>query len=347
MGGGSSIPSTEFDSTIVGARQCFDAWRETVRPFFDIEPLAGTESGKERARIWLVDKLSFTSVAYSPQSFDHRSVHAKNANHLSFQIYKRGRSRGVHADVPFEMAPGAVHIFDHSRESLSITDSDTGEVAVAGAQIPYEAVGYDPGRHPARVSFPCTSPAGRFLRKAYIAVADELPTLRQDEAPGLAEGFCGMLRSFIVPQPLQDPRQKTLREERRAEMRSYLDRRLADPDIGTEDLCREFGVSRASVYRAFADVGGVARYITNRRLDRAYHQLLSRPPSRGAVKEVGSRWGFVEIGHFSRLFSHRFGMSPSVALSAGPTGTTPDAHEPPAGIGGPGLTIMADWLRGI
>ncbi len=336
----------EFNSTIVGVRHSFDAWRETVRPFFDVEPLAGTDSGKERARVWVVDRLLFTDVAHSPQSFHHKSNHAKNASHLSFQISKHGRSRGVHADVPYESVPGAVHVFDHSRESRSVTESVTGEIVVAGVTIPYEAVGYDPGRHPARMIFPSTSPLGRLLAKAYFAFVDELPTLRQNEGAVLADGFCGLLRSFIIPEPPQDPRQRKFRIERRAEMRSYIDRHLVDPDLGAEVLCREFGMSRAGVYRAFADVGGIARYITIRRLDRAYNQLLSRPPSRGAVKEISNRWGFTETGHFSRLFSQRFGMPPSAALSAGQAEKMTAVDKQSSGVGS-GLSITADWLRGV
>lgn len=337
-----TIPSMQLDSTIVGTRHCFDAWRETVRPFFDVEPLAGIDSGKERARAWLVDRLLFSDVVHSPQSLHHQSAHANKASHLSLQIWKHGGSRGVHAGTPYVSMPGMVQVFDHARESCSVTESAIGEVAVAGVTVPYDAIGYDPGRHPARMTFPRTSPIGRLLAKTCFAIVDELPTVRHDEAAALADGFCGLLRGLIIPGPAQDPKQRMRRAELHAEMRSYIDRRLSEPDLGTEKLCREFGVSRASVYRAFADTGGVARYITNRRLDRAYYQLLSAPPSRGAVKEIGSRWGFVETGHFSRLFSRRFGVSPSVALSAGQAGTTPA----PDGAGS-GFSLAADWLRGI
>ena len=98
-------------------------------------------------------------------------------------------------------------------------------------------------------------------------------------------------------------------------MRSYIEQHLDDPDLGVEHLCRAFGASEPTVYRDFADAGGVAHYVAMRRLGRAYRQLLSAQPGRGQVQEISSRCGFDDPLYFSRLFRQRFGIAPSAVLS--------------------------------
>ncbi len=99
-------------------------------------------------------------------------------------------------------------------------------------------------------------------------------------------------------------------------------------------LAAHVGVSRATLYRAFDDQGGVARYIQDRRLGHARSALRRRhggDPSATTVApiaDIADAYGFPSASHFSRLFKARYGYSPSeveapivspgVALSEGP-----------------------------
>ncbi len=335
------IPSVGFDATLVGRRRCYEAWRETVRPFFYVEPLSDVSEGRESVKAWLVDDLVFTNVAISPQTYSHNAAQAENAGYISLQIYLEGECRGVAADQTFCMRPGQIHLFDFSREYYAAGD----RAVVAGVIFPHDAIGYDPARHPGQMKLACTTPAGSLLIDTFMSLLGQLPMLRKDEASGLADGFCDLLRRHLISGPVEEPKVRKLRVERRADMRSYIEQRLDDPDFTVEQLCRAFCASIPTVYRDFAHTGGIARYITMRQLGRSFQELLSAPPGRGRVREVASRYCFDDPGYFSRLFQKRFGISPSAVSSLGYSGKNPAARPylPAAAIGEANL---GDWLKG-
>ncbi len=336
------VPFFSIEASQVGERRYYDAWRETVRPVYDVEPTSDATSRLEGVRCWLVNQLIFSDVTISPQSFHHHSRHVsrEDSNYLSLQIYRYGSARGVNADQPFAVVPDEVHIFDFSREFRSVTRAS----GVAGVIIPHQAVGYSPGKHPAHLRFDIRSPAGRFLAQAFFSVMNQLPELRQGASRLLADGFCGLISGLLVPEADGETRSQKHRADRYDAMRTYLDAHLNDPDLGIEELCEKFGASRPSVYRYFAGVGGVAHYITQRRLDRTLHQLMSGPASRGRVHEIARRWGFDDPAHFSKLFRRRFGVAPSAAMNMGSSRNGTD--RPPRGS----RTFdprLGDWLQAI
>ncbi|MCR9137585.1 MAG: AraC family transcriptional regulator [Alphaproteobacteria bacterium] len=337
------IPSVRIDAESVGPKHCFDAWRETVRDIYDVKPLAGSSSVREYLEAWLVDNLVFTEVGFSQQAFSHHIKLAQDANYLSLQIYRSGAMSGVLGDQSFTVEPGEVHIFDFSRQFHSIAQ----ESIVAGVIIPHEAIGYDPGKHPAHISFSGNSAIGRFLMDTFFALKNQLPDFQQDEATPLAEGFCSLVRALTLDEPTEDSSdtQRT-RLERRIAMRSYLDRRLSSPDLGVDDLLRIFGVSRPTIYRDFADVGGVAGYINDRRLDRAFYQLASASPAQGRIKEIANRLGFNEPAHFSRLFRQRFGITPGEALASGSADSTL-SRQPVSNKGLLEATQFQNWVNSV
>ncbi len=101
---------------------------------------------------------------------------------------------------------------------------------------------------------------------------------------------------------------------REAAVRAYIEDHLNDPELGVDQLCRVFAMSRRTVYRMFAGDGGVARYLTERRLARAFGELSAASPSRGLIYAVAERNGFVDQNHFSRLFRNRYHIAPSEAV---------------------------------
>ena len=332
------LPFLHLDPETLERRHCFDAWRETFRAMYDVNPLSDNVSGKESVKAWLVNNLIFTDVEFSSQSFRHDRRHATNSDYMSLQVYRKGLSRGSLAGTSFLMAPGDVHLFDFSREFFSI-DEDS---IVAGVIIPHDAIGYEPGRHPAHVSFSGDSAPGRFLANAFFALLDELPYLRDEEGKVLADGFCGLVQSLFAPTPFEDLASRRYRAERREAIHSYLDRNLSDPNLGADSLCDTFNMSRSSIYREFAEFGGVARYLVERRLDWAWNELMLAPPAHGHVKETANRCGFSDPAHFSRLFRRRFGVPPTAVMNV-ESSSRPSVALSPAS----GAVPLSDWFEGI
>jgi AraC-like DNA-binding protein len=88
-----------------------------------------------------------------------------------------------------------------------------------------------------------------------------------------------------------------------------IEEELCDPALGTDALQRRFFVSRPTLYRMFRPLGGVARYIRERRLLLAYGRL--RDDTDCTITFLLYDLGFESERQFQRAFQGRFGMSPT------------------------------------
>ncbi|MEN1926060.1 AraC family transcriptional regulator [Luteimonas sp. MJ293] len=98
-------------------------------------------------------------------------------------------------------------------------------------------------------------------------------------------------------------------DARLMEVVSYIEEHLDDPDLGVDRLQSEFCVSRATLYRMFSEIDGVARFIRRQRLVAARQHLRRHP-------ELAITWLLYEVGfgserQFQRAFQAEFGISPS------------------------------------
>lgn len=89
---------------------------------------------------------------------------------------------------------------------------------------------------------------------------------------------------------------------------AHIKQNLHDPALGPALLADRFGLSRATLYRMFEPMGGVAELIRNRRLTAAAIELASGKGRR--VSEIARHWGFADDSNFSRAFRLHFGIAP-------------------------------------
>ena len=86
--------------------------------------------------------------------------------------------------------------------------------------------------------------------------------------------------------------------------------------LSPDFLCHHFKVSRAHLYRAFANDGGVAKVLRNIRLDAAYRELTQPARSSRSITEIAYSLGFSSGNQLLRTFRGRFGMTPSEARTS-------------------------------
>lgn len=131
------------------------------------------------------------------------------------------------------------------------------------------------------------------MQHCYSFVA--VPARQPDRAPALA-----------ARPPVPDPDSG---DPRFSEVLSYIETHIDDPDLGVDTLQSSFGVSRPTLYRMFRRMGGVARFIRQRRLAAA-HQYLRRRPDM-SITWVLYELGFASERQFQRAFHAEYGLSPS------------------------------------
>jgi AraC-like DNA-binding protein len=93
--------------------------------------------------------------------------------------------------------------------------------------------------------------------------------------------------------------------------RLYIQNYLGESDLTPERVAQQLRVSRSNLYRTFEHVGGVARFIQQKRLRAAHAELVARPDRQ--VQEIAYRYGFKLASDFTRAYRREFGMSPREA----------------------------------
>lgn len=135
-----------------------------------------------------------------------------------------------------------------------------------------------------------------------------LARLTPETAERLGRVFLELLAAFLTERRQQAmPVPKVSRLRARAQ--ALIERLLDGEAITSDRLCRRLRVSRAELFEAFRDEGGVQHYALGLRLERARIAIgdLSR---KEAIGHIAHRFGFSDASHLSRSFRTRFGMSP-------------------------------------
>lgn len=314
-------------------RYSLEQWRDLTRVFYDITPLGDPEGFVAEGIARWHDRLICTEARFPAQQFDHDPARIKGVDHdyLLYERYYAGQGRGLAMEVPAQIDRASIHLIDMSRPYRAIT----GDVITAGVCIPHDLIGYDPSRDPPYRVVPVATPQGRMLDLAHgtfrAAVAKDQPDTAE-----LAAAFLALIRTFLLKGSdlrLDEPPDI----DRRPLLRTFIVRHLDDPELSPEQICQTLGLSRAALYRAFRQDGGVMRFISDRRLDRCFADLMGTPASRGAVRRVAERWGFHHPGNFHRSFRDRFGLSPSDCLEPG--------HQRAPSAEGNAFYPVHEWMR--
>ena len=122
----------------------------------------------------------------------------------------------------------------------------------------------------------------------------------------LERDILGLLGAMVVGPRIGDP------ESQFEAARAFVRQNLSDPSLSASRIAAALGVSERQISRIFRQHGGVARWITDERLDRARAVLAS--PGRRSVGQVAQQCGFGSQSYFARVFKQRFGVSPRETL---------------------------------
>jgi AraC-like DNA-binding protein len=95
-----------------------------------------------------------------------------------------------------------------------------------------------------------------------------------------------------------------------ASLKRLIERHIDSPALSVELICARSGWSRATVYRLFELEGGLARYIRQRRLERAFRELMRRRPRRRRIIDLAIDSQYASEATFCRAFHRLFGVPP-------------------------------------
>ncbi len=306
------------------AAERFERFRAFFDRLFDVSPTSNIEEfDRAYNRTWAVEGLVFGHTICGAMRTrtppGHRSV---LNDYIAIRSYERGRMLGAAAEQRVDMSSSALHIVD-----LAELRGVHGAIETRAVIVPRSAVQGLLARGQSYRGIDVATPIGRLLAATIASVFEQLPKATSRDAARMASSMLGLLQAASS---LGAPSEEAAAHASRARalaMRRYVRAHLADRNLGTAAITRAFGSSRSSVYRAFADVGGVQRYIADLRLDRAKQELMRLPRRRGAVAGVAERWALGDHSHFTRRFRRRFGLAPSDVVGVLDEGADPVASS--------------------
>lgn len=342
------LPSTRFATTQLSGEDRFEAWRSGISVLFDVAPLV--QSGPPDGFHAQVDavhlgQLLLGDLRFGAQRFARSHARAANdgLDHYLVQWYREGGFIGQHSDRDeLQVRAGDVVVFDMARTQHTAAQDSRVLSLIVPRALGDEA--FAGGANPHGTVLRSDNIFGGLLADHLGALHRRLPTIGMDQADDVVRATNQMLAACLRPS------QRTLAEARAQveavtleRIQRHIGRHLGAP-ITPEALCRTFGISRHRLYQLFEPLGGVARYVQQRRLQRAFQTLSNAAYRHLRVADVATRLGFASEAHFSRAFRATFGHTPrdvrAAAESARSNGQAPALSN--------ALSVeYADWLLGL
>ncbi|MBK6324244.1 AraC family transcriptional regulator [Candidatus Aalborgicola defluviihabitans] len=142
------------------------------------------------------------------------------------------------------------------------------------------------------------SQGDRLDPRSHSTVGNFVATLLAQEAQFLENG-AGALRRKSLEILFDDAQQ-------------YVRRHLERPDLGPSQIALALGVSRRTLYHAFAASGETPQACIQRlRLERCRDDLSRQGGSGASITQLALEIGFSDPAYFARIFRRRYGCTPT------------------------------------
>ncbi|WP_280192351.1 helix-turn-helix domain-containing protein [Delftia sp. PS-11] len=345
-----ALPSTTFTTSQVAGADRFDAWRSSVSVLFDATPVAPDAPLQDfQATVHAVHlgQLLLGDLHFGAQRFsrDDTRVAHDGLEHYLVQWYRSGGFTGRHGDDnELNVQAGDVVVFDMARTQHTVAQGSHVLSLIVPRKLGDAAFG-SAGMAPHGTVLSGTSVFGGLLADHLDSVYRRLPSIGVEQADDVVHATLQMLAACLRPS------MRTLAQaqgEMQAVTLERIQRHIA-LHLGTpltpETLSQAFGISRYRLYQLFEPLGGVVRYVQQRRLQRAFQALSTPAYRRLRVADVAARLGFTSEAHFSRAFRATFGYTPS-DVRAMSESAREGHHAAPVHIT-PASVEYADWLLGL
>lgn len=318
----SALPESEQFSTYASGMVNFDVSRTDDGPFL------------ARALVWRVGRLIIARAESDPVSLSRSRarVAADRVDHLYVNFYYRGRFTFDDGREERKGAPGSLLVIDMRQPCrLAIERNEDVSIAIPRHLLLRRLDGFDPHGLIARSEV--ANLFGAMLR-TLCASLSKLPIA---QGAAVEQMVVDLVAAAVIESSRSRGERASREEMLRSRVRAYIDGHLGD-ELDVASICRAFGISRSTLYRAFGDNGGVLRQIQARRL-RQVRLLLSDPTDDSSITELAQATGFADPSHLTRAFKRAFGVTP------GAFRRTPSvAHPPLAASDDDAVRRFSSWV---
>lgn len=304
LDGAGRFPELHFRTAGLSDADALAHWREVMAPLFRIEQPRYTRTiPRGNLSVFVVGEIIVNRCTFNAQHLS-RDPHliATTPDHLVLQYYRSGGFRGVIAGQPVCIVRGQVAVADLGQE----IDSYAARSDTIGLSVPRSLLN---AIDPTALRRQLDTPRNRLLGGYMANLPKRVARACAADAAVLTAEIVTLLERVFAPGPLNYAAPVAANE-------TLLDRALAlvEAHLGNTDLSPSFaagrlGISRATLFRLFAPMGGIMRYVQERRL-LALRDTLDDPLDTRSLAQLGSAHGFKSPAVLSRTFRARFAASP-------------------------------------
>jgi AraC-like DNA-binding protein len=296
----------------------FQQWSETVATVYDLDAtrddidnfrfgFSAWHFGSLVLGVSETDKIKFWR---SPQTVARSGI-----DHYLVQVYEQGGFGSNVEGKDMVVESGDVWIVDLSRS----VRNDQASFRSTNLAIPRSVLAPllpDPDAlHGLKLSG--KSATGGLLSRYLSDLSKQAKTMSPEEAVSVAKSTVHLIAGCVGPSiEAAGLAREGLGAAVLRNMKSCIDRELANPELGPDYLCKNFAVSRATLYRLFKPYDGVSSYVRQRRLARCFHEIAAPQSASRRISDIAHQWGFTNETSFSHAFRQAFGISPSEARDA-------------------------------
>jgi len=333
------IPTVHFNTDDLPASGRFEAWRSAVHAHRTWLP-EGADPIQFRAvaDAWTFGDIVLVRSRLPPvclaRTPEMALADGENWISVAFQVSGTTTFTLDRGDSVLTVGPGEIIVFDMTRDFKAETPAHEVITCAISRRAMLQALADIPPHHGLLIE----GSWGRLLADYMLALVRELPAMPAAHAADLSRTFIHLLAACMkaangqaaapIPRRTADIRQAIV---------NHIENNLKSAELDPQTICKALGISKAHLYRAFANNGGVTAYIRKRRLE-TIHVRLCDPSEPRNIGEIAFEYGFVSNAHFSRLFRQTFGFSPRDVRIGQPVSFDVDRDQDD-------LALFRSWIR--
>ncbi len=280
-------------------------WSAVLAPLF--EPRAWDRSTKQpvgSASGVIIGDMIIAKVAFAAQEFVRDAGRiAVTPDHILLHLYLSGGFNGTITGQQTTIGPGKVAVIDLAREVRT--------QAFASSTISFIVPRKLLANAPLNSLTPRLDQRRNDLLAAHIRSLQERSTqLTEADVEATVSASATFLTRLLSEGSSVRPREEEADDDLSALAEAAIRDNLALAELSPDWLAQKLGISRASLYRIFANDGGIMQYVQERRL-LAVQAALSDPLETRRLSRIAADLGFNSTAHFSRAFRARFGVTAS------------------------------------
>lgn len=290
-----------FDSESLPPGQAFEGYRRLYA--------AGSDVSRGRGRFFArVRAVRLDGLILFERRLDG-VVHSRSAragrdrfDHFALHLVLSGELEGGRESRFDRAGPGDLVLVDTRRASRT----EAHALHLLTASVPRAAIaaacgGVD-GLH-GRIVGPPRTLVLRDLMQSVVRNADGFG---EEALPSLRRAFQELLNATLAELSTASAVMLRLDQARREAAERFILAHLHDRALDAAAVAAGVGASRSTLYRLFADAGGVARFIMSRRLAAVRAALESG--AAGPLSALALAHGFTDESHLNRRFKQAYGQ---------------------------------------